>query len=102
MDKALACKVGDWDSNPDKTKEGYFFLEKIKYVLLSPQVLNHVCSLLLAGSFENSGLTCLGEDKERVKGKTLSAPSVGAKLRREYNVLERGKIVISQDEPMEL
>ena len=51
MDKALACHAGDKGSNPDKTKEDFFFLEKIQMVFLSPQVPHHVLSLSPNGSF---------------------------------------------------
>ena len=50
MDKALTCHAGGQGSNPDKTKEDFFCLEKIQ--IFAP-ISSGTPPLLMAYSFEN-------------------------------------------------
>ena len=69
MDKALACHAGGQGSTPDTTTEDLFCLVEIQ--ICGPIPLGGVppscaLSLLMADSYESSGLTCYREIKERV------------------------------------
>ena len=51
MDKRLACHVGGWGLNPDKTKEDYLCLEKIQICFPVPLGTPPVLSLSPNGLF---------------------------------------------------
>ena len=84
LDKALACHTGGWGWNLDKTKEDFFCIEKIQLCApISPRVSHHVLSLslMMAHSYENSGLTCyVGDKRERVTWKNPSTAICGGEI----------------------
>ena len=83
----MDCHISGRGLNPGKTKENFFLFGKIQ--ILSPLVPHHVLFLLMARSYENSGLVT-GVQKREQLGKILAAPSVEAKHRSKYNVFEMG------------
>ena len=67
MDKALAWHVGGQGVNQDKTLEDFLCLEKNQIcVPISSGYPHHVLylSLLMAGFYKNSGLTCYWGDRD--------------------------------------